>query len=509
MKKLNINKASEKELIALHKIGPATAKRVIAYRRKSGLFKRKDEIKEVDGISDAIFDGIRDHIFASSAGLSKSTTVTKSRSTKKSPTKSTRSASKKVVKKPTIKKTSIARKKSTSAKKSSNVRKPIVKKPAVKKATPKAVAKPKVSRKPSVKKSAPKTSSAARKARPVKKAVVKRTTPKVKTVAKAITKKSNPKKLAIRKPNPSKRKAPSARISKIQKVVSAKKKSTASDIATKVKAPTLAKSKISIPRKTVKPVAKSNELLDNFKKKTVNTIKKYAKDFIKTGKEKPKVKKAKPLSPLRQTKSKRNKLKQMDNSSMRLTKSQIRALAKSSKIEPAILKAIMKIESGGKGFHKNGTVRITFHGHVFYQLLKDAGLKPETLRKGNKDILYKKYKTKYNKGRKSTLKRLRKAMEIDKSSALKACSYGLFQLMGSSYKEAGFKSIKAFAKAHKSSEKAQVKAFLKAAKSQKTLKDLQNKDWEAFTNKFVTSEIGPKEYAKKLAKTYKKEKLNK
>jgi len=442
LKKLNINTASVKELIVLHKVGPTTAKRIIAYRKKNGLFKRKDEIKEVNGISDAIFDGIREDIFASSAGLGKTNAKTKASASAK-----TRAV----------------------AKKSKTVRKA-----AVKKTTPR-------------RKITSKTT----------------TSPKPKTAAKPKVKMVKPRVSAAIKTKVNTRKAPSTRISKIQKAANSKKAA-----ATKSTASALPKSKVKIPRKTVKPLTKTNELLDNFKKKTVNTIKKYAKDFIKTAKEKPSVKKEKPLSPVATAKPKKSKSK-TNEKSPRLKKKQLKELAKSKNIEPSVLKAIMELESEGQGFNKNGTVKIKFHSHVFYQLLKDAGLDAKSLMKGNKKILQKKSSNKYTKGRKSNYKRLKKAMKINKSAALKACSYGLFQLMGNSHKEAGFKSIKAFAKAHKSSEKAQVKAFFKAAKSQNALKDLQDKDWEGFTRKFVTSEFTPKVYAIKLAKAYKKAKKKK
>lgn len=61
-KKININTASSEELQTLYRIGPATAKKIIEYRQTYGDFVAIEEIKEVKGIGDAIFNSIKDQI---------------------------------------------------------------------------------------------------------------------------------------------------------------------------------------------------------------------------------------------------------------------------------------------------------------------------------------------------------------------------------------------------------------------------------------------------------------
>lgn len=50
--KVNINKATENELINLPGIGEETANKIIEYRKQNGDFKNTEEIKEVSGIGD-------------------------------------------------------------------------------------------------------------------------------------------------------------------------------------------------------------------------------------------------------------------------------------------------------------------------------------------------------------------------------------------------------------------------------------------------------------------------
>ncbi len=60
--KININTASAVELQKLYRIGPAISERIIEYRQSYGDFETIEEIKEVKGIGDKIFEQIKEHI---------------------------------------------------------------------------------------------------------------------------------------------------------------------------------------------------------------------------------------------------------------------------------------------------------------------------------------------------------------------------------------------------------------------------------------------------------------
>lgn len=60
-KKININTATKEELMELDKIGLERASAIIEYR-KTQKFKSIDDIKKVNGISEVIFDAIKDYI---------------------------------------------------------------------------------------------------------------------------------------------------------------------------------------------------------------------------------------------------------------------------------------------------------------------------------------------------------------------------------------------------------------------------------------------------------------
>ncbi len=60
--KININTASIDELKTLSGIGDAKAKAIIDYREKNGMFKNIEEIKNITGISETIYEKIKNNI---------------------------------------------------------------------------------------------------------------------------------------------------------------------------------------------------------------------------------------------------------------------------------------------------------------------------------------------------------------------------------------------------------------------------------------------------------------
>jgi competence protein ComEA len=59
---INLNTATARELEALPGIGPALAKRIVAFREKRQGFKRVEELLAVPGISEKKWKAIRDQV---------------------------------------------------------------------------------------------------------------------------------------------------------------------------------------------------------------------------------------------------------------------------------------------------------------------------------------------------------------------------------------------------------------------------------------------------------------
>lgn len=60
--KININTASLEDLLKISGIGESKAKNIIEYRETNGQFKNIEEIKNINGIGDSLFNKIKDNI---------------------------------------------------------------------------------------------------------------------------------------------------------------------------------------------------------------------------------------------------------------------------------------------------------------------------------------------------------------------------------------------------------------------------------------------------------------
>lgn len=59
---VDINTATAEELATLNKVGPKTAEKIVEYRNQVGMFKTPEEIMNVKGIGEKIFELNKDRI---------------------------------------------------------------------------------------------------------------------------------------------------------------------------------------------------------------------------------------------------------------------------------------------------------------------------------------------------------------------------------------------------------------------------------------------------------------
>jgi competence protein ComEA len=62
-KRLDLNKATAEELDTLPEVGPKLAKAIVAFRQKSGPFRRVEDLLAVPGISKRRLEKIRSHVY--------------------------------------------------------------------------------------------------------------------------------------------------------------------------------------------------------------------------------------------------------------------------------------------------------------------------------------------------------------------------------------------------------------------------------------------------------------
>lgn len=189
----------------------------------------------------------------------------------------------------------------------------------------------------------------------------------------------------------------------------------------------------------------------------------------------------------------------------RLTEQDFELVAKLLDCETAALKAVQKVETGGKGgFFAPDKPAILFEGHIFWSQLKKKGIAPESHAAGNEQILYPKWERGHYKGGIGEYDRLEQARKIDRDAADASASWGMFKVMGFDYVACGENSVRSFVNAMCESELKQLLLFARFIKQAGMLPALQAKDWAEFAKCYNGPAYAKNNYDKKLAEAYKK-----
>ena len=181
----------------------------------------------------------------------------------------------------------------------------------------------------------------------------------------------------------------------------------------------------------------------------------------------------------------------------KLTEQDFKDAARSLNCEVAVIKAVAEVESAGNGFLSSGEPVILFEGHKFWKYTRGRFDSSE-----NANISHYKWtRDFYNEDQH---KRLRKAIALDRDSALKSASWGKFQIMGFNYKSCGFKTLQEFVNAMYKSEAEHLHAFLNFVKSNDLDKYLRSKNWSSFARGYNGRDYAVNKYDIKLQEAYQK-----
>lgn len=194
------------------------------------------------------------------------------------------------------------------------------------------------------------------------------------------------------------------------------------------------------------------------------------------------------------------------SNSGRLTDEDFTQIAELLGCEPAALKAVQQVETGGRGgFFSPGKPAILFEGHIFWTQLKKRGSNPEDYVKGNENILYPKWEKGHYKGGIGEYDRLEQARKINREAADASASWGMFQIMGFNYAACGEESIESFVRSMCESEFKQLLLtanFIK--KNSQMLQALQARDWVVFAKCYNGPAYAQNRYDVKLEVAYQK-----
>jgi len=173
----------------------------------------------------------------------------------------------------------------------------------------------------------------------------------------------------------------------------------------------------------------------------------------------------------------------------KLTKDQIIYLAKINGYEYAALKAIIDVESGGKGFADDGKIIIQFEPSWFK---RKAPYTPSGLWSLNKVEKQSAEWIAFN-----------NAFTLNADAAMESTSIGLMQVMGFHWKLLGFKSVGEMWDYAKESEANQLEIAIRFIKQNKKLDQaLKNKDWATVAYYYNGEKYKQFKYDTRLASAY-------
>lgn len=168
----------------------------------------------------------------------------------------------------------------------------------------------------------------------------------------------------------------------------------------------------------------------------------------------------------------------------------------------ATVYAVNEVESMGEGFLQ-GRVKILFERHQMRRqlLVNRPDLDVGTLSQQYPNIVN--VKTGGYAGGAAEWARFTDAVLIDEKSAIEACSWGAFQIMGYHWSRLGYANVYDFLASMVRSESEQFDAFVRFIETDKRLlKALKSRDWVAFASRYNGPAYAKNRYDTKLANAY-------
>lgn len=195
-------------------------------------------------------------------------------------------------------------------------------------------------------------------------------------------------------------------------------------------------------------------------------------------------------------------------SELRLKPGEMAAIAKEFGLTEAHARTIIEVETSGKGYDSLGEVAFLFEPHKMYANLK--GDKPKLQKAIQEGLAYPHWKGpgSYPKTPVLRWQQFKKAVALDERAAIMSASWGLGQIMGSEYEEAGYDSPEELLTAFYKSEAEQLRAMFRLVKKRGLDKDLRNFPQEAACRHFALRYNGAayekNKYHTKLADAYRR-----
>lgn len=181
-----------------------------------------------------------------------------------------------------------------------------------------------------------------------------------------------------------------------------------------------------------------------------------------------------------------------------LTEADFAAAASALGAERAAVQAIVEVESApGGGFDENGRPKILFERHLFSRFTErrfDTShpnvSQPTWSRDG------------YPAAGEARWAQLAQAYALDAEAALRATSWGLFQMLGSNFQAAGYPDVRAFVRDVSRSHASQLTAWTRWVMASGMGDEIQRRDWAGFARAYNGPNYAAQRYDQRMAEAY-------
>lgn len=183
-------------------------------------------------------------------------------------------------------------------------------------------------------------------------------------------------------------------------------------------------------------------------------------------------------------------------SATKLTDADFERAAARLHCEVPAIRAVAKVESGGRGgFLADGRPKILFESRWFHQL---TGGRFDATHPGLSTPTW----IRNYLGGAGEYDRLQAAIALDRTAALKAASWGMFQILGINHAAAGFADVEAYVRAQLDSEGAHLDAFAAFVMSKRLDDALRDRRWTDFARQYNGPGFAENRYDSKMAEAY-------
>lgn len=193
----------------------------------------------------------------------------------------------------------------------------------------------------------------------------------------------------------------------------------------------------------------------------------------------------------------------MPEMQLTLTDADFDRAAKALDAEKAAIRAVAEVESAGSGFIGDGRPAILYEAHIFHK--ETSGRHSNARDRRGVALSSPSWnKSLYGATGAQQHNRYEDARKLDADAANKACSWGMFQILGQNHKACGFDNSQAFVDAMwTGGAPAHLNAFVAFIKADAKLHSaLKVKDWKTFARIYNGPSYAQNDYDRKMAASY-------